>query len=144
MAKCFITGIEVAMENAQVFDLGAAHRALRDLRQRVAVLERLITQLGERDEVEFFDPKTRATRTRLDRRLVSTTVAQALAAAHPESALFLPWPEYRQRGARLVRALRGRTEEASETAKSEPDSQRHGLEAGGLASREHDGDEHPA
>lgn len=144
MAKCFITGIEVTLEDAQVLDLGAAHRALRDLRQRVAVLERMITQLGERDEVEFFDPRSRATRTRSDRRLVSTTVAQALAAAHPESALFLSWPEYRKRGERLVRELRARAEEAPGAAEPGPAPGRDDAGIDGRQSREHDGDAHPA
>jgi hypothetical protein len=48
MPKCFLTGIEIPMENAYLLDCGAAQRALRNLKLRVAAVERIITQLSPR------------------------------------------------------------------------------------------------
>jgi hypothetical protein len=36
MPKCFLTGIEIPMENAYLLDCGVAKRALRDLKLRLA------------------------------------------------------------------------------------------------------------
>lgn len=105
MPKCFITGVEVPLDNAYVLDLRAAHRALKDLRQRVAALERLIEQLSPKDDVEVHDNKTDTTRVRSDRRLVTETVARALCVAHPDGDLFVSWPEFRARRASIARGL---------------------------------------
>lgn len=97
MAKCFLTGIEVALENAYVLDRGATRRALRNLRERLAALERLLSQLGPKDSVERFDPRSKTTKARVENRLVCPSVAAALAASYPESPLFITWKEFMNR-----------------------------------------------
>jgi hypothetical protein len=52
MPKCFLTGIEIPMENAYLLDCGAAQRALRNLKLRVAAVERIMTQLSPKDQTE--------------------------------------------------------------------------------------------
>ncbi|MGD0496829.1 MAG: hypothetical protein ABSC23_00170 [Bryobacteraceae bacterium] len=97
MAKCFFTGIEVDLENAYLLDRGAAKRALRSLKLRVAAVERLISQLNPKDNVEVFDRKSGGAKVRPQRRLVCRTVADALSASYPESPLFLAWREFTAR-----------------------------------------------
>ena len=97
MAKCFITGIELPVVETSVLDISAAYRALRDLRQRVSVLERLIEQLSPKDDVDIYDVRIHDTVVRRDRRLVSPSVTQALSAAYPEGVLFITWTEWRSR-----------------------------------------------
>lgn len=60
MPKCFFTGIEVQLETAYLLDRGAAQRAARNLRQRLAAVDRLLVQLGPKDPVEMADRKTGA------------------------------------------------------------------------------------
>ena len=97
MAKCFLTGIEIALENAYVLDRGTTRRALRNLRERLAALERLLAQLGPKDSVERFDPRSKTTKARAECRLVCPSVAAALAASYPESPLFITWKEFMNR-----------------------------------------------
>jgi hypothetical protein len=97
MAKCFLTGIEVVLENAYVLDRGATKRALHNLRDRLAALERLLLQLGPKDSVERFDPRSQTTKARAEHRLVCASVAAALAASYPESPLFVTWKEFMSR-----------------------------------------------
>jgi hypothetical protein len=97
MAKCFLTGIDVPMESAYLLDRGAARRALRNLKQRLIAVERLISQLGPKDEVEVFDAQSKDKKNRVQRRLVCPTVAAALSACYPESQLFLTWREFTER-----------------------------------------------
>ena len=99
MAKCFLTGIEAQVKEAYLLDRGAAQRALQGLKQRVQAVERLISQLGPKDEIEVFDPKTKTRKTRAQRRLVGPTVAAALSATCPEFPLFVRWTEYTARPA---------------------------------------------
>jgi hypothetical protein len=96
MPKCFLTGVEIDLETAHMLDLSAARHLLRDLRQRVASLERLIDQLGKRDIVEVSSPGT-GPRSRKDCRLISKTLAEALCSAFPERTLFIPWRVWRSR-----------------------------------------------
>jgi hypothetical protein len=99
MAKCFLTGIEVQLKDAYLLDRGAAQRALQGLKQRVNAVERLISQLGPKDEIEVFDPKTKTTKTRTQRRLVCRTVAAALSASCQEFPVFIKWTQYTARPA---------------------------------------------
>ena len=71
MSKCFLTGIEVPLESAFVLDRGATKRALRNLRERLAALERLLSQLGQKDIRERFDPRSKTMKARVENRLVS-------------------------------------------------------------------------
>ncbi len=97
MAKCFLTGIEVALEDAYLLDRGAAKRAVRNLKQRLGALERLQAQLTPKDDVEVFDPRSKSTKTRSRTRLVCPTVASALAGCYPEVPLFVTWNEFVRR-----------------------------------------------
>ena len=98
MARCYLTGVEISLEDAFVLDLTAVHRIMRDLRERLGTLKRLTAQLGERDAVTIRQRGATGSRTRHDRRLVSKSVAEALAEACADAELFVPWPMWRARG----------------------------------------------
>jgi hypothetical protein len=97
MAKCFITGVELNISNGYVLDIAAAQRALRNMRLRVASLERLIQQLSPRDNAEVYDVQQHKYVTKTFRRVVSAQVGAALAVACPEETIFLPWQEWSTR-----------------------------------------------
>jgi hypothetical protein len=97
MAKCFLTGIEVNVTDAYVLDNATAYQALKDLRQRATVLDRLIQQLGPLQDTEVYDPKHRKSVIRKDRRLVCRTVADALSPSYPEKNLFILLTDYRSK-----------------------------------------------
>ena len=106
MMKCFMTGIDITLEKAYVLDLYVAYRALGEMRQKVATLERLISQLGGYDEVKVRDRKGEGLFTRRDRRLVCLSVAEALSATCPERRLFITWAEWRaKRAARRIKLV---------------------------------------
>jgi len=107
MAKCFLTGIEMQMDNAYLLDQGAARRALRTLKERASVLERLLAQFTPKDSVEVFDYHTRKASVRQQRRLACQSVATALSASYPESPLFISWPEFQARCKALQSKLKG-------------------------------------
>jgi len=100
MARCYLTGVEIALDEAFVLNLTVAHRVMRDLRERLATLERLTTQLGEKDRVIV--RYRQGSHARQDRRVVSKSVAGALADACADGELFLPWAEWRRRGHALT------------------------------------------
>jgi hypothetical protein len=97
MAKCFFTGIESPAQEMFVLDAAAARRAVRDLRQRLAAVERLLLQLNAKDDAEVYDFKTHKPITIKEYRLVSATVAEALSASYPWTKLFMTWNEWRDR-----------------------------------------------
>lgn len=103
MAKCFLTGIDVPMENAYLLDQGAARRALRSLKERVAAMERLLAQFTPRDSVEVYDYKSRQPTVRPQRRLVCQSVASALSALCPDVQIFITWPQFRARSEALAK-----------------------------------------
>lgn len=105
MARCFITGIELKLVESYVLDITVAHRALKELRQQAASLERLIQQLGQKDDTEVFDRRKGEPAIRKDRRLVSRSVAEALSAACPQKKLFIEWSEWRSRRRTMNNAL---------------------------------------
>jgi hypothetical protein len=98
MARCYLTGVEIPLDEAFVLDLTTAHRALRELKEKVATLERLVAQLGGTDLVPIPNRRGAGTFLRKDRRVVSRAVALALAAGFPDRELFLPWTVWRARG----------------------------------------------
>jgi len=105
MARCYLTGVDVDLEDAFVLDLTVAHRTLRELRDRAATLERLITQLGGTDLVPIPNREGGAPWLRKDRRLVSRAMALALAAMAEDRDLFLRWADWRARGRSMRLAL---------------------------------------
>lgn len=99
MARCFLTGVQIKLDDAYLLDVGAARRLLRELSDQMETLQRLLAQLAPRDEVTCVDHRRGGTFVRRDRRLVSSTVASALATLSPDRTLFLTWPEWRSRKA---------------------------------------------
>jgi len=97
MARCYLTGVDVPLEESYVLDLTAAHRALRELKEKVATLERLIAQLGPTDAVSIPNRAGGGVFLRKDRRVVSRSMAAALGAVSPDRDLFLPWAQWRGR-----------------------------------------------
>lgn len=97
MAKCFFTGVEAPSKEMYVLDVPAAHRVLRDLRKRIAVIERLVEQLGMKDDVELYDIRRRQSRTIRMFRMVSRRAAEVLAVAYPWQQLFITWEEFKTR-----------------------------------------------
>lgn len=97
MAKCFFTGVEAPTKEMYVLDVSAAHRVLRDLRKRITVIERLVEQLGMKDDVELYDIRRRQSRTIRMFRMVSHRAAEVLAVAYPWQQLFVSWEEFRAR-----------------------------------------------
>jgi hypothetical protein len=97
MAKCFITGVELPIHEAYMLDRMAAHRALKDIREQLSTLERLVEQLGAIDDAEVFDTKKHKIMVRRDRRLVTLSVAEALSAVYPKTKLFVAWKEWHLR-----------------------------------------------
>lgn len=104
MARCYLTGVGISLDEAFVLDLTIAHRVVRDLRERLATLERLTAQLGEKDPVTIRHRGGAGSHTRQDRRLVSKAVATALADACADAELFIPG----RRGADVAGYLRSR------------------------------------
>ncbi|TAN45840.1 MAG: hypothetical protein EPN22_01465 [Nitrospirae bacterium] len=97
MAKCFVTGVELPVEQTYVLNAAAAYRALKMLRQRCESLERLIQQLGPYDDAEVYDAIKRQITIRKDRRLVSPAVAEVLSATFTEEPLFMLWLDWRKK-----------------------------------------------
>lgn len=101
MARCYLTGVEIKLDDAFVLDLTTAHRTLRELKEKVATLERLIAQLGGTDRVPIPNRDGAGTYLRKDRRVISRSVALALGAVCPDRELFVPWTVWRARGRTL-------------------------------------------
>lgn len=137
MAKCFITGVDVDMKDAYVLDVGAATRALRALHRRAGALDRLLEQLSQKDEVEYFDVRRQALWVRKDRRVVVPTVANALAATYPEAPIFVAWPEFRARGEALATKLRA-ARKASVQEAAEPSVENASADRAVLEGASHD------
>jgi len=97
MARCFITGVGLPIEDAWVLDLGPAYRIQREFRQRLASIDRLIEQLAPKDDVQVFNSKTRETVLMKHRRLVSSAVAETLAVTCLRDRLFVKWTVWRAR-----------------------------------------------
>jgi hypothetical protein len=100
MARCYLTGVEIPLDEAFVLDLTAAHQAARDLKEKLTRVERLVSQLGATDPVPIA-PGLQQQLTRRDRRVVSASVARVLGEACPERALFIPFRAWRARGRAL-------------------------------------------
>lgn len=101
MARCYLTGVEIKLDDAFVLDLTVAHRTLRELKEKVTTLERLIAQLGGSDVVPIPSRRGAGAYLRKDRRVVSKPVALALGAVCPDRELFLSWGIWHTRGRTL-------------------------------------------
>ena len=97
MAKCYFTGIDVPLHAAFVLDVARAFRALKDTKDKVIALERLIEQLSPWDEIKVFDHVKHEDVVKKNRRLVCEKIAAALSHTCPEEQLFIRWDEWRAR-----------------------------------------------
>jgi hypothetical protein len=120
MAKCFLTGIDLPLQSAFILDQGAARRALRSLKERVAAMERLLAQFTPKDSVQVYNPKTRTAVTRSQSRLACQSVAEALSALYPETRLFVLWPEYLKRHRTASRTISIPSSQASSDSTKTP------------------------
>lgn len=107
MVRCFLTGVQFPIEEAFVLNRREAHALLDALKDRVASLRRVIDQLSPLDEEDNKAgigqaPPSRFVRKR--HRLVSRSVADALAPGYPEIRLFVDWPQYRANSRLAIRA----------------------------------------
>lgn len=94
MFRCFLTGVEVELENAYVLNRAVLYRVLRGLKQRTESLERLLQQLGPQDEVIVRQLAGQPPVTKKNRRLVSKAVAEVFRAAAAEPDLFIPFTTF--------------------------------------------------
>jgi len=106
MPKCFMTGMEIRLEDAFILDRSEALRAMRELRGKLKALERLVAELGELEKVELPDKRTGKTFTRFDLRMVCLSVAQALSAIWAEKKLFIRWSEWKAQRRETIQNLK--------------------------------------
>jgi len=104
--KCFMTGMEIRLEDAFILDRSEAYRAVKELRGKLKALERLVAELGEVDKVELPDRRTGKTFIRIDSRMVCVSVAQALSAIWSEKKLFIRWSEWKAQRKETIQNLR--------------------------------------
>jgi len=100
MVRCFLTGVEMTLEDALVLNRRDAHQLLARLHERAANLRRVIEQFAPLDEPTQFAVPPReppAQPLRKKHRLVCRAVEGLIAPAYPEVRLFLPWVEYKQK-----------------------------------------------
>ena len=98
MARCFLTGVQFALEDAFVLNRREARLLVAALNNRVASLGRLIEQFSPMDdapEIPLPVHSRQAGFARKNHRLVCKAVAAALAPGFPEIKLFVDWPLYR-------------------------------------------------
>ncbi len=108
MACCFLTGVQVSLEQAYVLNRREARELLDVLKYRVASLRRVIEQfspLDDQDDLSTVPLALRANFAPKKHRLVCKTVADALAPGFPEIKLFMEWPVYRSQARKT--ALQG-------------------------------------
>lgn len=98
MYRCYLTGVEVAFDNAFVLNRTVLYRVLRGLKEKTETLERLLAQLGAHDEAVVRLGPGQPPVTRKHRRLVSRAVAEVLRAGFAEPDLFIPFTTLANRG----------------------------------------------
>lgn len=95
MIRCWITGAEIPMRDALMFDRTTACAIRSALAQRLAVLDRLLVELAPRagngDHARILGVPPHAPR------LIGEIMAQAYATATETTELFKPWPEVTRR-----------------------------------------------
>ncbi len=98
MVRCFMTGVQVNLEQAYVLNRREAGELLDALKYRVASLRRVVEQfspLDDQDELPNVPPARHARFAPKKHRLVCKAVADALAPGFPEIKLFMAWTVYR-------------------------------------------------
>lgn len=96
--RCFLTGVEMGLDQAYVINRRGARELLFELSDRVCRLRRLIEQLAPLDSMPVraanandIGPAPRR------HRLVCAEAALVMAQGFSEVTLFLAWPDYRAR-----------------------------------------------
>jgi len=128
MPRCFLTGIEIELQESWLLDRGAGKKAIRRLRERLAAVERLVSQLSALDEVSVFDRRSRSDKVRQERRLICSGVAAALSASHPEFPLLISWKTF---AGRRPPVFPKPTETSPPIPKKQPGQTRNGTTASG-------------
>lgn len=96
MARCFVTGVQISLDESWTLDVSEVHRAIRERRSQLAALEGLLAQLGDRDEVHLKDYVTGRERTRRECRVVCASVAEALGGVCPGRPVFVKFHDWKQ------------------------------------------------
>lgn len=94
MARCWITNVEIAMDEAFVLDASEARRAIRDMEMTIRKITNLLEQYCVTDDVEFFDKKVGEKRKFKQHRLVCEAAAEMLGQVAPHHRLFVPWNQF--------------------------------------------------
>lgn len=124
MICCFLTGVQVSLEQAYVLNRREARDLLDVLKYRVASLRRLVEQfspLDDQDDLSNVPLTLRANFAPKKHRLVCKAVADALAPGFPEIKLFMEWPVYHSQARKT--ALQGLRIPPVNTGKSQPTKQ---------------------
>ena len=106
MAHCYLTGVQVCLENAFVLNRREARELLEVIKDRAASLRRVIEQLSpldDQDEQVGVPAARRASFAPKKHRLVCKAVADALAPGFPEIRLFQEWPAYQAAARKVIR-----------------------------------------
>lgn len=106
MVRCFMTGVELPIDQTLVLNRRAAIELLYQLKGRVATLRRILEQYSPLDDFErehfgSLPSRDLAQHGPKKHRLLCPAAAQVLAPSFPEITLFLPWPEYKARARAL-------------------------------------------
>ena len=101
MIRCFMTGVELPIEESQVLNRRGAIDLLRSMTDEVAMLRRIVEQYSPLDELvqEQFGARAREDRGFIMKkhRLLCPAAAQLLAKGFPQVELFISWTEYKAR-----------------------------------------------
>ncbi|MCB1772458.1 MAG: hypothetical protein KDI88_02480 [Gammaproteobacteria bacterium] len=127
MAKCYMTGIEVDIEDAYLLDRRVALSHLGELKSRIRVLENLIRNLGPEDTVKIRGKERR------QRRLVSKVIADALGQSFSYDSLFVPWPRFKLDRTRWFLKSKGLASEFGESLAALDEAQLEQVAALGTA-----------
>jgi len=114
MPRCYMTGVEIKLEEALILDRKEAYLALKEIRVRLKALERLVSELGQPERVEKKDRKTGQVFLRTDFRMLCPSVAEAFSSIWPEKQLFMRWSTWKSQRKNRVGDIREREPLAEE------------------------------
>jgi len=114
MIKCYMTGVEVDLQDAFVLDLYEARLALRELSNRMQAVEKLIETFGTPDIVEKILQDSRTVLRKKRHRLLSRAIASALGEVCPGRPLFVPFTELSRKIRTRVAARKPRAQTVTE------------------------------
>jgi len=96
MFKCYLTGIELNEESAYVLDIAKAKRIIRDLKNKMDALEKMLIDLGHIEKVEIINAKGKRIKQR-KMRLICKKIAEAYEETYSEKNIFISWKEWLRR-----------------------------------------------